>query len=158
MKKINYIVLAVLAIITFSCEQTYDKEYSANYPLIGDWSVMVFDGAHKTGPYEIKSYNTSSSKDSIWFDDYGTGVAAASEYGNFWTMKYKVAIDLATKTFNTANSINAIPDYDIAIKVSEGKIVGNDSIYFKIEFGDDPGTVYEISGHRANKFDDYMHN
>ncbi len=156
MRKLNIklLMFAFLAIVfASSCEQSYDKTYSWAYPVAGDWAVNAYlDGENIAGPFEIKSYTASSGQDSIWFDDYAT----TSSNGHFWSVKYKVAIDLSTKTFNTVKSINAISDYNIDIKVTEGKIVGNDSIYFKIEFGDDPGTIYEISGHRANKYDDYM--
>lgn len=152
--KIKLLTFAVLAIVLMSsCESNYDKTYDWAYPIAGDWAVNAYvDGESVAGPFEIKSY-TSSKQDSIWFDDYAT----TSSNGHFWSMKFKVAADISTKTFSAIKSINAIPNYDIDIKVSEGKIVGNDSIYFKIEFGDDPGTIYEISGHRANKYDDYMH-
>jgi len=154
MKKINYLILLVVVFIAISCEPKYEKQYSWAYPIAGDWSVHSYnnDGSIKGGPYEIKSYNSSFGQDSIWFDDYAT----KSTDGHFWSMKYKVSANMNSKTFETKGSTNAISGYNISIIVNEGKIIDNDSIYFKIIFSDDPESTYILAGHRANKYDDYM--
>lgn len=58
--------------------------------------------------------------------------------------------------------MSAVPGYGIKVDVTNGKIfakggrsksgVSVDSIYFKIEFEDDPGNVYELSGHEWTRF------
>lgn len=159
MKIMKFLALPVVALVLFACEPTYEKQLSWAYPIAGDWVVNVnVDGDHYTGPLELKSYNTASGQDSIWFDDFGKGIASSSQYGNFWTMKYKVAVNMSTLTFKADSTTNKIPGYDINIIVTEGKIINKDSIYFKIEFGDDPGTIYEVLGHRNTSYDDYMGN
>jgi hypothetical protein len=162
MKKINYLILLVVVFVGISCEPTYKKEYSWAYPVAGDWMVKTYVGGVAQGkPYEIKSYNSAFGKDSVWIDDYGIGVDKAANYGNFWTMKFKVAVNIGDKTFSngTTNVINAIPDYGIGINILNGKIVGNDSIYFEVKFEDDAtpyGTTYQIAGHRETSYEEYM--
>lgn len=161
MKIFKFLALPVVALVLFACEPTYEKQLSWAYPIAGDWVVNVnVDGDHYTGPLELKSYNTATGQDSIWFDDFGTGIAKASEYGTFWTMKYKVAVNMSNLTFKADSTLNKIPGYDIMIYVTDGKIINKDSIYFKIEFADDPmpGTIYEVLGHRSTSYDDYMGN
>ncbi|HEY5591379.1 MAG TPA: lipid-binding protein [Paludibacter sp.] len=156
MRKIKLLIMSLVAIAFYSCEPTYVKEYNWAYPVAGDWTLTAYtNGAVYGGPYEIKSYNSSFGKDSIWFDDYGTGVASAAQYGNFWTMKFKVAADVNAKTFSTVGSINRIPGYPINIVVTNGKIVGNDSITMDIVFEDDPTTTYQLAGHRTVSYEEY---
>lgn len=159
MRIYKFLIISLAAIALFSCEPTYEKEYNWAYPVAGDWTVAAYvDGEVVSGyeKFEIKSYNSSFGQDSIWIDDYGTGVASSSQYGNFWTMKFKTAVNMTTKTFQTTNSKNAIPGYPIGIQVSNGKIVGTDSIYFEVIFGDDPTTTYQVAGHRTTSYDEYM--
>jgi hypothetical protein len=153
MKKNSLGILTVLSVIVFwSCQPKFEKEYSWAYPIAGDWTLNAYvDGEYAYGPFEMKSYNTSFGKDSIWFDDYPTATSA-----NFWQIKYKVAANMTSKSFQTTGSINAVAGYPIDIKVSNGIVVNNDSISFDIEFEDDPGTIYTLSGHRTTSYDEYM--
>lgn len=160
MKKINYITLLMLILIVASCKPTYEKEYSWAYPVAGDWTVKTYvAGVETSDYYEIKSYNSAFGKDSIIIDDYGIGVAKSSEYGNLWTMRCKAAVDMNSKTFQSAISINLIPNYEIGIKIANGKVIGKDSIYFEVQFEDDTapfGTTYQIAGHRTTSYEEYM--
>jgi len=161
MRIFKFLIMSVVVIALFSCASDYKKEYSWAYPVAGDWKVTTYvAGVAQGAPYEIKSYNSSYGKDSVWIDDYGTGVDKAANYGHFWTMKFKVAVNMGTKTFGNASSnvINAIPNYGIGINVQNGKIVGNDSIYFEVKFEDDAtpyGKTYQIAGHRETSYEDY---
>ena len=165
MKKINYIILLMLTILVASCEPTFEKQYNWAYPVTGEWTVKAYiDGeAIVSKPFEIKSYNSSIGKDSIWIDDI---VTYAPGYG-FWDFQAKVAVNMATKTFgNGKDSVfSVVPDYEIGVKVKNGKVINNDSIYFEIEFEDDTdgngdpdpyGTTYQIAGHRTTSYDEYM--
>jgi hypothetical protein len=162
MKKINYLILLVVVFVGISCEPTYKKEYSWAYPVAGDWTVKTYIGGVAQGSYyEIKSYNSSYGKDSILIDDYGIGVDKAANYGHFWTMKFKSAVNVTDKTFgNGAKTVlNKIPGYGIGIQTLNGKIVGNDSIYFEVKFEDDAtpyGTTYQIAGHRTTSYEEYI--
>jgi len=63
MRIIKVLSIVVLALTFFSCEPTYEKEYSWAFPLSGDWKVNAFvDGNEVGGPYEIKIYNSSLDK------------------------------------------------------------------------------------------------
>lgn len=162
MKNIQFLILLLVALIGVSCESTYEKEYNWAYPVAGDWYVKSYiNGEEYYGPFEIKSYNSAFGQDSIWIDDYGTSSYNETTHkytfaGNFWVMKAKAAVDMNSKTFETAGSINGIAGYPITIKIQNGKVVNNDSIYFEIEFEDDPGTIYQIAGHREIGYEEYM--
>jgi hypothetical protein len=145
--------MSLVAVAFFSCKPTYTKTYSWAYPVAGDWAVKAYvDGAEIGGPYEIKSYNSAFGKDSIWIDDY----ASTSSNGNFWSFKVKTAVDVNAKTFSTVGSTNAIPKYGIKIIVSNGKIIGTDSITMNIVFADDPTTTYVLAGHREVGYEEYV--
>lgn len=153
MRIFKVLSIVVLALTFFSCEPTYEKEYSWAYPLAGDWKVNAFvDGSEVGGPYEIKIYNSSFGQDSIWIDDYAT----TSSNGHFWSMKFKAKANMTAKTFESAGSKNAVKNYGIIIKLSNGKVIGNDSISMDLEFADDAGTIYQLKGRRIVSYDDYM--
>jgi hypothetical protein len=154
MKKKLFRIVTVLSVIAVfaACKPEYEKEYSWAYPIAGDWTLSAYiDGEYIYGPFEMKAYNTSFGQDSIWFDDYPTATSA-----NFWQIKYKVAANMSDRTFQTSGSINAVDGYPIEIIVSNGQVINNDSITFDIEFEDDPGTIYTLSGHRTTSYEEYM--
>lgn len=155
MRIFKFLLLSLVAIAFFSCEPTYVKEYSWAYPLSGDWKVNAYiDGEKAGGPYEIKVYNSSFGQDSIWIDDYAT----TSSNGHFWSMKFKAAADMTSKTFQTSGSKNAIAGYGIVISVANGKVINTDSITMDLIFSDDPTTTYQLAGRRLVGYDDYMGN
>lgn len=170
MKKINFLILLVIVLVGTSCEQKYEKQYSWAYPVAGDWMVKAYvDGNAITGPWEMKSYNTAFGKDSIWVDDYGVYDPTTEKVsGNFWAMHFKCAVDMATRTFQTNGSVNSIYSYPITIKVKNGKVINNDSIYYEVQFEDDGytddngdwvstpfATTYQIAGHREVSYEEY---
>ena len=163
MRIYKLLIVAFVVVAFFSCKPTYEKQYNWAYPVAGDWMVKAYVGGvlQTGGPYEIKSYNSSMGKDSIWVDDYGSStlnlttnkwVIAA---GNYWTMKFKAKVDMSSKTFSTTGSKNAIGGYPINIKVTNGKIIGNDSITMEVIFEDDPTTTYQLAGHREVSYEEY---
>lgn len=178
--KFLIICLVAVAFAFSSCEQKYEKQYSWAYPVAGDWMVKAYvvdstksvvdptkytyDTTAITGPWEMKSYNSSFGKDSIWVDDYGTSTMNADSTwkisaGNFWTMQVKCAVDMSTKTFQTKSSMNAIGGYPNIMKVLNGKVINNDSIFYEIQFEDDSpsfGTTYLIAGHREVSYEEYV--
>jgi len=160
MHKLKLLIFALAGVALFSCEPTYEKQYSWAYPVAGDWMVTTYvDGEATTGPWEMKSYNSSYGKDSIWIDDYE---------GNFWTFQTKCAVDMNSKTFQTTGSISAIEDYPITVKVLNGKIIGKDSIYMELQFEDEGyyddndefvptpfAVTYQVKGHREVSYEEY---
>lgn len=150
MKKLFYSIAIIFGLMVSlsSCQKKIEKEYNWAYPVAGDWTLHAYiDDEEIYGPFEIKVYNTSFGQDSIWIDDY---------HGNFWDMKFKAKVDMSNNTFETSGSKNAIAGYGINIKVTDGKVINKDSIYFNMEFQDDPGTIYTLAGHRTTAYDEYM--
>ncbi len=153
MKKIIYLILIAVVFISVSCEPTYKKEYSTAYPFAGDWTLTSYKGAAKDfGPFEVKIYNTSLSKDSVWIDDYAT----TSSNGHYWSFKFRAKIDIVNKTITAKAEKNQIAGYAIPINLTNGKVVGTDSITMDVVFGDDSTTTYRIAGHRTTSYEEYM--
>ena len=102
------------------------------------------------GHFKILTYNTAANNDSIWVDDYGNG----------WQVKFKAAANFNDLTFSATNAENQY--YPITINLTEGKVLLNaghsksgnivDSIHMKVEFSDDPGTIYEMNGTARTRF------
>ena len=150
MKKLlkSKFLLTGLVIVMLSCQKMeYTKEFNWAYPLSGDWALQLeFGGTVYEGPYFIKVYNTSFSQDSVWIDDNG----------NIWPFKVRAQVDMTSLSFSTTNftSFPGTNAEDI-VTITNGMIVGTDSIYFEAEFGSDAGIIYKMYGHRATKYDEY---
>ncbi|NJK94690.1 MAG: hypothetical protein HC905_07010 [Bacteroidales bacterium] len=134
-----------LALLGFSCQKEYEKEYNWAYPVSGDWTVTVAVGENVLGSIFMKTYNTSFGQDSIWVDDNH----------NFWPFQVKAKVDVNARTFETTEfvSYEGTNNEDI-VTITNAKVVNNDSIYFEIKFDSDPDT-YIISGHRRVSYDEY---
>jgi len=149
MKKIfftNKLLVLALLFICFSCEKAvYDKEYSSTYPISGDWTVKVTVGTDVVGgPFFMKIYNTSLSKDSVWIDDNKA----------FWQTKTKAKVDMKGLTFSATDAQNEY--YDSMVTYANGKLIGNDSIYFEVKYSDDTDNLtYVFSGHRKLSYEEY---
>jgi hypothetical protein len=157
MRIFKILLASVVAVTLFSCEPTFKKVYSWAYPIAGDWMITAYtksDGAQASNPFEMRAYNPSFGTDSIWIDDYAT----TSSNGRWYSFKFKVAANMSAKTFSAITSTNQLPSYHIDIVVENGKIVGNDSLYMEVAFGDDPTTTYILTGHREVGYDEYMGN
>jgi hypothetical protein len=154
MRIFKLFIVSVVAIALASCEPTYKKEYSWAYPIAGDWLVTAYltDGTQMSDPFEMRAYNSSFGKDSIWIDDYAT----TGSNGNWYSFKFKVAANMSAQTFEATTTTNALPNYHINVVVQNGKIIKNDSIYMEVVFGDDPTTTYVMTGHRETSYEDYM--
>ncbi|MDP4208510.1 MAG: lipid-binding protein [Bacteroidota bacterium] len=133
----------------------YDQQFSATYPLNGEWSVSyeyVNSGGIKIvdGPHLIYVFNTAANKDSVWIQDQIKHNAL-----NFAPYQFKANANMSDFTFTSKNSPDISND-DICT-VKNGKIVNKDSIYFEINFKvKDPNTTYKVYGHRRNSYDEYM--
>ena len=140
--------IAIILTIFCSCQkQEFDKVLSWSYPLSGEWALKLEVGTDVyQGPFLIKIYNTSFGQDSVWVDDNG----------NIWPFKVKAKADMNSLTFSTTAylSLPGTSGEDI-MTITNGKVVGKDSIYFEAEFGSDAGTVYKMYGHRASGYEEY---
>jgi hypothetical protein len=172
--KIFIALIAVLLIGTTGCRKLYELDqpkdaetvYSPIWPLAGEWWVTykfddgsgVVDDWYGVGHTLLYTYNTSANDaDKFWISDQG----------NFWSYMVKSGCTPSSATFAGTDLVSAVPDYDIKVQVTNGKVledlgksftgVTTDSIYFELEFEDDPGTIYQCSGIRRTGFpdDDY---
>ena len=157
MKKITLIIsLGIFTLI--SCQKEKDPGATAAVKVANEWWVTLTvngDDVYGLGHFKVATYNTSANDNMIWVDDYGNG----------YQFKIKAPVDYSNLTFSTTAAQNET--YNITVNLTEGKILpkmgvsrtGNvaDSIHMKLEFSDDPGTIYEMNGHERTKFaeDDY---
>ncbi|HEY0680011.1 MAG TPA: lipid-binding protein [Chitinophagaceae bacterium] len=147
-------LLFIGAAFAFSaCSEKPDIEHTPTEKMAGEWYTQYFSGgAALTDHHVILTYNTSNpNSNQIWVDDH-----------EIWTFKAKFDVDANSLSFKPMNSTDNVAHTGVTLKVYEGKIIpkagksksGNivDSIYLKVEFSDDPGTVYEIKGHQRTGF------
>lgn len=151
------IFIAIVFFTMISCEKTYEPGATKASQAANEWWVNLYlKGEPQLGSFvKMSSYNMSANNDSIWIDDFK----------NIWDFKCRTKFDAKNLTFQTTDAVNE--KYDITVTITDGKImldkaksatgVVTDSIYFKIEFLDDPGTIYEIKGTGRTKWaeDDY---
>jgi hypothetical protein len=171
MKKIYFSAIAVTLFAFYSCQKKPDIGGTTPQNMANEWWVQFYDptGALATSANyygHIKTYNTSANDNTIWIDDFPEE-SGGSWTGNIWAFKIKAVADLNNLTFSAKQSVSALDGYNIKVNVTDGKIFENgghsktgvltDSIYMKIEFEDDPGTIYSLRGHARTRFaeDDY---
>jgi hypothetical protein len=158
MKKLILILTAGIFLFS-SCQKVKDPGATAAVKVANEWWVTLdLDGTQDVyglGHFRIATYNTSANDNNIWIDDYENG----------WDVKFKTPVDYNTLTFSTTAAQNEY--YNITVNLTDGKILpktghsrsGNvaDSIHMKVEFSDDPGTIYEMNGVERTRFaeDDY---
>ncbi|HEV8283697.1 MAG TPA: lipid-binding protein [Chitinophagaceae bacterium] len=159
MKKI--IIFSGLVIFLFSsCKQELpDVGGTAAEKMANEWWVTLDlpgqPDVFGIGHFKIATYNTAANNDSIWIDDFENG----------WQVKFKAKADFTNLTFTANKAPNQY--YPITVNLTDGKILLNaghsksgnvvDSIHMKVEFSDDPGTIYEMNGGARTRFaeDDY---
>lgn len=166
----NKIIILIVALIAFGftgCEKLWDMnqpketdtEYSAVWPLAGEWWVTyMIDGSDVGGGYyPLFTYNTAAEdKDKLWISDANS----------FWAYTIKANCNLDARSFS-GDSLVSTADYgaglyDIKCNITNGKVIEEggfstsgvvcDSIYFEIEFEDDLGTIYQCAGVRRTGF------
>ena len=154
----NKKIFSALFIITFlltACKKELpDVGGTAAQKIANEWWVTLdldnTEDVYGLGHFKIATYNTAGNNDSIWIDDFANG----------WQVKFKAKADYSNLTFSAQDSPNEY--YPINVNVPEGKVLLNaghsksgnivDSIHMKIEFDDDPGTMYEMNGTARTMF------
>lgn len=180
MKKILYfLIFSSLIAFTPSCSLLHDWnqpdepeiEYSVVWPLSGEWYVTytfddgsgVIDDYYGLGYTKLFTYNTANNDPSkLWVSDGGN---IDVDHANFWSYCVKADCNVGAKSFSGTDLVSTADAgglYDIKVNVTNGKvIVGGatspsgvkcDSIYFEVEFEDDPGTIYNCAGNRRTGF------
>lgn len=159
MKKIYFLSAAVTILAFSSCQKKPDAGGTATQKLANEWWVKLYDdgGTALTDFGHIATYNAAANTNEIWVDDQG----------EIWDFKVKATANVSNLTFSANQAVSVIDQYNIKVNITEGKIIENgghskngvltDSIYMKIEFEDDPGSIYSIRGHARTRFaeDDY---
>ena len=157
MKKI-YFSLIVLILVMASCSKNPDVGGTAAQKMANEWwAELKLDGDNVYGDgafAKIITSNTAANKDSIWISDETSGY--------LWDFRVKAKADFNALTFSAPTGVSVVEGYEIGVKINDGKVLpgvghsktGNitDSIYMKVEFSDDPGTIYTIEGHARTKF------
>ena len=98
MKQINKLLVILLALVTFSSCETYgdyEIEYTAIYPLCGEWVVNVTgeDGGVLAEGVTCNTYNTTDdATDKMWIK--------MSVARNDWGVRGKIHCDVASKSFD----------------------------------------------------------
>jgi hypothetical protein len=138
-----------------SCDEGGDPEAGGTTTrnFAGDWHIIVLqsDGTPLTNYGLFSTYNAASNDENFWIDDHD----------NTFELKTKVqVIDFNTLTFSATNSEEMYLGDNV--NVTNGKILKNaahsfgghvvDSIYFEVEYVDDPGTIYKFAGHKRTGF------
>lgn len=134
------IALAIFLLTAVSCQDDdFDREFDSSYPVSGEWYVQEYYGDGSAfGPYHVKTFNTSFSKDSLWVDNiYGSAI------------KVKTLLN-ADKTFGITQGKD-IGETVATVSISNGKILSADSIYFDVVLYDEDGEIVDqfyTAGHR----------
>ena len=98
MKQINKLLVILLALVTFSSCETYgdyEIEYTAIYPLCGEWVVNVTgeDGGVLAEGVTCNTYNTTDdATDKMWIK--------MSVATNDWGVRGKIHCDVTSKSFD----------------------------------------------------------
>ena len=149
MKLKKIVILFVTAAFLLSCQHS-EKEVSeapeTAINAVGEWNVSAYlNDSQISKPFTLIILNDISSKaDSIILKDISK---------DFWDFQVKAAIDNTKDVFETKMSNCEVSDFNIGIKIPNGKIINSDSIYLEIQFEDDVtpyGNTYTLKGHRVN--------
>ena len=150
-KYILYITFLALVISACDLKEDYEVEKSKVVNAAGQWYVNYTTDGYESGYVLLNTYNTATDDGkAFWITDDG----------EWWDYKVKCPINADALTFSGADLTNTA--YDIKIQVVNGKVilkggksttgVVTDSIYFELEFSDDPGTIYKAAGHRRTGY------
>tara|TARA_B110001452_G_C15240541_1_gene429514 strand:+ start:5407 stop:5916 length:510 start_codon:yes stop_codon:yes gene_type:complete len=157
-KKYSCLFLSLAMMVLFaSCDQVESVPDDSDIlisEVTGTWVVDMTQDGEPQGTNTISTYNTGANdKNQVWLDDLENG----------WGLRAKVPLDLQALTFSGSGLDELY--YDVTVDITEGKIIkaaattpsGDvvDSIFFKAEFSDIPGEIWEYSGHKSTaKVDD----
>ncbi|MBW8334916.1 MAG: hypothetical protein K0M40_23060 [Prolixibacteraceae bacterium] len=153
MRKLALYTIGLLLFSVMSCTEEAEVWDSSTLDFAGEWWAEGSLDGNGYGMTEHQTFNTAADDGSeMWITDGG----------HFWDYKVKCPINKTDLTFGGTDLINAVEGYDIKISITDGKILKNaahstsgvvvDSIYYKIEFEDDLGTIYEVKGLRKTGF------
>jgi hypothetical protein len=152
----RYIIFSMIfgAGLISACTKTEDPGTTTAVKVANEWWVN-----NKAGDdvMKITTYNTESNPDSIWINSLDT-------IGVEYRIKCKIKVDLNSLTFSTQNQRNLSLHKTNTLTITNGIILpkvghsraGNptDSIYLELQYSDEPGKTYKISGHARTMFEE----
>lgn len=154
MKNKFLILIALFSLGLASCDLGDDPviEGTATQAVAGEWWTTFSQGGQDlTGYQQITTSNTAANVPTEFL---------ITDNAHQWDYKVKVPLNLDARTFGGTGLANLA--YPITVNVTNGKILpgaaistgGNvtDSIYFDLEFSDDPGVIYNVAGYRRTGF------
>jgi len=172
MMNFRYPILSGIAVILLfatmvSCNESDPNIKHTNAEAFaGEWFVTYsLGGSDVGGGYStiITSNTAANVATEFLISDY---VDPNATTGNFWSYKAKANSVASSLAFSATDAPSHVvvkgDDYDITLTITNGKIfpkgglskskVAVDSIYFEVEFSDDPGDKFICSGHKRTGF------
>ncbi|MBA2250203.1 MAG: hypothetical protein H0W12_08420 [Chitinophagaceae bacterium] len=166
MKK-SILIISASIFVLISCQKAPKPGETSAVKMANEWWVTLDQPGQPDvfgiGHLRILTYNTSTNDNQLWVDDdkqgYGFKVKTTADYTN---LTFVSAAAAANEYFVPGST-----SFPATVILTEGKIfsktahskAGNiaDSIHMKLEFSDDPGTIYEMNGVERTRFpqDDY---
>lgn len=145
--KYTSIFAALLLIVLASCEKDEVELTIPEIQTSGQWNVSAYiNEVVVSTPFQVDISAADFNKnDSVVIKESST---------DFWSFQTKAAINKNKGTFETKLSNCELSDPAIGIKISNGKVIHSDSIYFEIQFEDDEvpyGITYQIKGSRLKE-------
>ena len=158
LNRFSFFILTLIMVSSFSsCEQeesVADQSDILIEGITGKWVVDIDADGENQAHNTITTYNTSNNDtNAMWLDD--------EEHG--WGLKAKVNLNYDDLTFSGTDLEELY--YGVTVTITDGQIVKGgatapsgdvvDSIYFKAEFSDIPGVIWEYYGYKSTaKIDD----
>lgn len=161
MRNIGLLSLALaLSTATISCDPIEsvpdDSDIAIDaFGLRSTWVVEFYWDGDFAGENTIRTYNTGDNSTSeMWLDDIQHG----------WGLLAKVPLNTDTMSFNGSDLDELY--YGVTVTITESRITKDgattpsgdvvDAIYFKAEFSDIPGSIWEYTGYKSTaKVEDY---
>jgi len=156
MKNILWIFIVLVSIGFASCDLGDDPAIggTATEAVAGEWWTTFTLGGEDVyglGYNIITTSNTAANVPTEFL---------ISDNAHTWEYVVKSPLNLDAQTFG-GTGLTDLGD-TITVNITNGKILENaatstggnvtDSIYFDVEFSDDPGTVYQVAGYRRTGF------
>ena len=154
----RYIIISMVfgAALISACTKTEDPGTTTAVKVANEWWV---NGKRTGDVVKITTYNTASNPDSIWINSLD-GYSIDTTYG----VVCKLKVDLNALTFSTQNGQNSAEESQGTVTISNGKILPNaghsksgnttDSIYLELQYSNEPGNKYTITGHARTMFEE----
>lgn len=134
----NLIILLFLSVIVSACQEEPEQEFSAAYPVAGDWYVVYdYEDGTALGEDHLLIYNTANAPDSAWVED-----------GVFYGAKVRVHVDEAQFSVTNGEDIA----FGSGLVTITGEVFEQDSIYVTFVY-EDTGETVVAYGHRATGFE-----